>query len=163
MQPSAEAPAAAPAIHPSIDSFVALLELTATERPDLLRCLLSNYAHGPSSYMLDQLCEDWEAAPGEIRHLAARAAEKLDRLETRGPVEPYRMGCPDLAALFYLAMKRRDRLTDGRRRRRLLSVAREVGRALKVTRLRRELGEDAAVEPERRDVDRHWVVDFLEV
>ena len=32
---------------------------------------------------------------------------------------------------------------------------------LEVTRLRRGLGDDVAVEPEGRDVDRQWIVAFL--
>lgn len=162
MKPPADPYAGRPPIQPAIDPLVTLLELTATERPELLPWLLSILPHSAASYMLEQLAEEWEVKPGEIHRRADAAARDLDRLESGGAAEPYRMSLPDLAALFHFALKRRDRLSGIRRRSRLKTIGRQLGSALKVIRRRRQLqslaGAGGREEPAG---DYQWIGEFL--
>ncbi len=149
-----------PPIQPVIEPLVALLELTASYRPELLPWLLSFLPHSPAGYMLEQLAGEWEVRPGEVHRCVEVAARELDRLEMGGDGEPYRMPVPDLAVLCHFAMKRCERVSGGHRRARLKSLVRQVGSALKVNRRRRKL-RGYVPETKGSGIDKRWIVNFL--
>ncbi len=129
--------------------FVAgLLELVASERPDLLGPLIEALEHGPAGHGLAEVAEVWGIRPedraDDLGPVAVRASRHLDRLERRRPGtwrHPNQVvDAPNVEALATVADARHGR-ADG--------IAR--GRRLDI--LRRKLQRVAAVERQRRELD----------
>lgn len=163
MRPPAKPPPDVTAIQPAIEPLVALLELTASQRPEILSWLVTTAAHSPASYMLVQLAEEWGTAPGEVGRMATRATEQLNLLErsrrmpeTESPEEP------DLAAMLYLAIERHERISSVRRKRQLKKIARRLAGVLEDAWQRRRIESFIGVaEGGKPAVDRRWIQDFL--
>ncbi len=127
--------------------FVAgLLELVASERPDLLGPLIEALEHGPAAHGLTEVAEVWGIRPedraDDLGPVAVRASKHLDRLERRrtGWRHPGELvGSPNVAALASLADARRRRVDGIARARRLDIVRRKVERVAEIERQRRQL------------------------
>ncbi len=126
--------------------FVAgLLELVASERPELLGRLVEALEYSPERPGLVQIADLWGLRPedltADLGALAARASKHLDRLERRrsGWRDPRQLlADPNVPALASLANARRRRMA-GTRARRLDIVRRKVERVAKHEQLRRRL------------------------
>ncbi len=129
--------------------FVAgLLEMVASERPDLLGPLVEVLEHGPAGRGVAEVAEAWGIRPedraAEFGAVAARASRHLDRLERRRPGtwrHPDQVvDGPNVQALASLAVARRGRVDGIARAKRLDILRRKLERVAEVERARRELG-----------------------
>ncbi len=143
-----------------------LLELVASERPDLLRPTVKALEFSRAAASVAELVERWGIGPenraADLAEIAAKTSDHLDRLERkrtswRHPREV--VDSPNVAALLAFAYGRCGRVPDLRRRRRLEIMARKLERAAESDRRRRSverfLGEPA------RPVDSRWLRQFL--
>ncbi len=127
--------------------FVAgLLELVASERPDLLEPLIEALGHGPAGRGLAEVAEVWGVRPedrdDDLGPVAVKASKHLDRLERRrtGWRHPAQVvDGPNVQALASLAGARRTRVDGIASARRLGIVRRKVERVAEVERQRRQL------------------------
>ena len=124
----------------------ALLELVASDRPDILGPLIEALEHGPASCGLAEVAEVWGIRPedraADLGTVAVRAAKHLDRLERRraGWRHPGQVvDAPNCQALASFANARRVRVVGIARAGRLDILLRKVERVAEVERQRREL------------------------
>ncbi len=141
-----------------------LLELLASERPDLLAPVVQALTSSPAVAGVTDLVRRWNVGyttADELAALAAKTAEDLDLLERsrhgwrhpRDVVED-----PNLAALHSFVHGRRERLAI-KSHRRLEIIGRKLERAAESDR-RREAFERFLAEPVR-PVDPRWLAEFL--
>ncbi len=128
--------------------FVAsLLELVASERPDLLGPLVEVLERGPAGRGVAEVAEAWGVRPedraADLGPVVVRASRHLDRLEMRRPGtwrHPAQVvDGPNVQALATLADARHGRSEGIARAKRLNIIRRKLGRAAEVERARREL------------------------
>ncbi len=140
--------------------FVArLLELVASERPNLLGPLIETLKHGPAGRGPAEVGEIWGIRPedraADLGAVAVRASRHLDRLERRRPGtwrHPDQVvDAPNVEALATVADARRERADGIARARRLDILRRKLRRVAAVERQRREL--DAFLRAPSRPVD----------
>ena len=122
-----------------VESVVAVLELTASERPELLEFQTHVLRNSTMSFALQQLADTFEVPPDQIGQAVFRAGKDLDRLETlrvtwRDPAKV--LDSPNLPALLYLGHARLARVSKLIRRRRLEVTLRRVQRAYDLARSR---------------------------
>ncbi len=136
-----------------------LLELVATERPDLLAPLVETLQNSPGRRGLAKVAEVWGIRPedraADLGAVAVRASRHLDRLERRRPGtwrHPDQVvDAPNVEALATVADARRERADGIARARRLDILRRKLRRVAAVERQRREL--DAFLRAPSRPVD----------
>ncbi len=136
-----------------------LLELVATERPELLGPLVKALEYSPARPGLVQVAEVWGVQPedlaADLGAVAARASRHLDRLERRRPGtwrHPAQVvDAPNVEALATVADARHGRAEGMARARRLDILRRKLRRAAEVERQRREL--DAFLREPSKPVD----------
>ncbi len=94
-----------------------LLEIVASERPDLLGPLIEALEHSPAGRRLAQIAEMWGVRPEDrtedLGHLAVRASKHHDRLEKyrTGWRHPNQMvDEPNVRALLSFVFERRKRV-----------------------------------------------------
>ncbi len=145
-----------------------LLELVASERPDLLRPMVKALEYSRAATSVAELVERWGIGPedraAELAEIAAKTSGHLDQLQRRrsfGWRHPGEVvdSPPNVAALLAFAYSRRVRVLDLRRRRRLEIMARKLERAAESDRRRRSL-ERFLNEP-ARPVGKQWLREFL--
>ncbi len=125
-----------------------LLELVATERPELLAPLVEALEYSPARPGLVQVAKVWGVRPedlaADLGAVAAKASKHLDRLEHRRPGtwrHPAQVvDSPNVEALATVADARHGRAEGIARAKRLNILRRKLGRAAEVERARRELG-----------------------
>lgn len=131
----------------SAESVTALLELTASQRPELLGLQLQTVSTSAMRSTLYELAHTFDVPPERVRATVAKACQDLDRLEGqrgKGWRDPKKvLEAPNVAALFHLCRARVGRISTGRRRRHLESIVRKLKLA--------------------RDLDRNraWIEDFI--
>ncbi len=135
-----------------------LLELVASERPDLLSPLIEALEHSPGSRALVEVAEVWGIQPenraNDVGTVAARASKHLDRLERRrtGWRHPGQVvDSPNVSALASFANTRRGRVVGIARAKRLDIILRKVERAAEIEHQRRQL--DAFLQEPSKPVD----------
>ncbi len=123
-----------------------LLELVASEHPDLLGPLLEALEHSPASRGLAEVAEVWGMRPedrdDDLGAVAVRASKHLDRLERRrtGWRHPGQVvDAPNVYALLDFANARRGRVDGIARARRLDILMRKIKRVVEIERQRRQL------------------------
>ena len=129
------------------EAVVGLLELLASERPDLLGPVFEALKYSPASPGLAQVAELWSIRPedraADLEAVAVRASSHLDRLERRRPGTWRHPGQvvdgPNIAALVSLASARHGRVEGMARGKRLNVIRRKLKRAAAVERQRRQL------------------------
>ncbi len=144
-----------------------LLELVASERPELLAPLVEALEHSPARPGLAEVAEVWgvrsEDRAAELGAVAMRAARHLDRLERRRPGtwrHPRQVvDSPKVQALVILADERHGRVEGIARTKRLNVLRRKLRRVAEVERQRREL--DAFLREPAPPVDPEWLRQFL--
>ncbi len=140
--------------------FVAgLLELVASERPDLLGPLVEVLELGPAGRGLAEVSEVWgirsEDLAADLGPVAVRAAKHLDRLERRRPGtwrHPDQVvDAPNIEALATLADARHGRTEGIARARRLDILRQKLERVARAEQARHEL--DAFLREPSKPVD----------
>ncbi len=139
--------------------FVAgLLELVASDRPDLLGPLIEALEHGPAGRGVAEVAEFWGIRPedraDDLGPVAVRTAKHLSRLEKRrtGWRHPAQvLDAPNVPALASFADARRGRVVGIARARRLDILRRKVERVAKLEHQRRQL--DAFLRAPSKPVD----------
>ncbi len=105
-----------------IDAIVAVLELTASEQPELLAFQAHVLCNSSMSFAVQKLAAAFDVPLEKVGPTVSRACKDLDRLENqRGASwEPAQiLEAPNLAALLYLCKARLNRVRHVKRRRRL--------------------------------------------
>ncbi len=144
-----------------------LLELVASERPDLLGPLAEALEHSPARPGLAEVAEVWGVRPedraADLGAVAMRAARHLDRLERRRPGMWRKPGqvvdAPNVQALATLADARHGRAEGIARTKRLNILRRKLERIADLEHQRREL--DAFLREPAPPVDPEWLRQFL--
>ncbi len=150
-----------------LDPLVALLEVTASERPDLLSSQLNVLETSPHCFGLLKLADLWGIEAKDLLRLVVKTALHLDRLEARnGPrlTTNYVLRQPHLLALYHLAVQRRDRVTGGpvRRRRRLTEICQRLEAGLEAASERRRIEAFIGAPPKPAGAsDPKWVAAFI--
>ncbi len=128
------------------DLVAGLLEVVASERPDLLGPLIEALEHSPAGRGLAQVAEVWDVRPEDhsedLSKLAVCASKHLDRLEKyrTGWRHPNQMvDEPNVQALVSFALERRRRVPGIARARRLDVLRRKLKRTAETERQRQEL------------------------
>ncbi len=122
-----------------IEAAAAVLELAASEHPELLEFQVHVLANGTMSFALDKLASSLDVPRRQLAPTVLRACKDLDRLERRKGTwrEPAKiLDEPNLAALFYVGSARLERVSIPPRRQRLERVVRKVERAYGLARSR---------------------------
>ena len=112
-----------------IEVSAAVLELTASELPEMLEIVAHMLATGTMSFTIHRLVAAFEVPPAQIAETAWRACADLDHLEKqRGPWrDPAKfLNAPNLAALLYMCQARLNRVPQLARRRRLERILKRV-------------------------------------
>ncbi len=144
-----------------------LLELVASERPDLLGPVVNTLEYSRAAAGVGDLVERWGIGPedraAELVAVAAKTSGHLDGLERtrrswRRPDQV--IDAPNVPALLSFTHGRRARVQEFRRSRRLEIIARKLDRAAESDRRRRSL--DRFLAEPRRPVDPEWLRAFLE-
>ncbi len=144
-----------------------LLEVVASERPDLLRAMVAALEYSRAAGGFADLAKLWGAAPENLAAQLVEIAEKtlagLYQLERtrrawRHPREVVD-GPPNVAALQSFAHGRRARVRNDRRAARLSLIARKLDRAAESERRRRSL--DRFLTGPVKPVDPAWLKEFL--
>ncbi len=121
------------------EAVAAILELTASEHPELLEFQAHALLNSTMGFALRKLAAAIDVAPEKVGAAIGRACADLDLLERQRKVrwEPGQvLDDPNLAALLYLCSARLKRVGEGRRRFRLERVLRRVEPAYEVARAR---------------------------
>ena len=147
---------------PSSDPLVAVLEMVATQRPDLLPWLVAVFERSPANFTLFQIADEWNLPLQELRSAAAKAADDLDRLEARAVVwiQPRFLRKPHLGALFRFAVERCQRV-GSRRRQRLENIGRRLERQLELNRRRQWIETFIGGSGKGPRLDRRRIEEFL--
>jgi len=143
-----------------------VLELVASERPDLIGPLVKALERSPTGHGIAELAKLWGIAPedctAELAETALITTKHLDRLERKRGVgwrHPRQLvDAPNVPALHSFALCRRGRVT-GPRSRRLEVIGLKLERAADSDR-RRQMVETFLREP-APPVDGRWLRDFL--
>ncbi len=147
-------------------NVVGLLELVASERPDLLRPMVKALEYSRAAASVAELVERWGIGPdnraADLAELAAKTSAGLDSLERtrRAWRHPHQVvEGSSVSALRGFTCGRHGRVQDLRRRQRLEIIGRKLARAAESDRRRRAV-ERFLTEP-ARPVDPEWLRDFL--
>lgn len=118
---------------PLRETVVAMIELIASQRPDLLSIYLDLASNSPARYAVLELVEDFNVRETKDLHQAViKAVADLDRLERRrgGWRHPEQVvSSPNVGGLLYLCRARIHSAMATGRRRRLEVLARKLQRA----------------------------------
>ena len=144
------------------EGVASLLEMVASERPDILGWVLDLLQHSPVRFAILRLLREWEV--GETRRAAPflrKAVTDLDRLERRHWTKPQQIiPKPHLGSLVLMATARAQRIHGSVRRRRMAGIAGKLKRCYENERTRRYV--DALLqEPADETIDPEWIEDFL--
>ncbi len=115
-------------------ALMAVLELAASERKELLPWLLDVILHSPARWTALEHGRRWQTRPevDELAGLVLKTARDLDRLERsrRAWRHPRQVvEAPHLATLYSFAQQRRDRVASTSRSRRLGAICRKLKNA----------------------------------
>ncbi len=122
-----------------IEATAAVLELTASEQPELLDFQAHVLCNSSMSFAVQKLAAAFDVPLEKVGPTVSRACKDLDRLENhRGASwEPAKiLEAPNLAALLYLCKARLNRVQDVKRRLRLGKVLRRLKPAYDLARAR---------------------------
>ena len=128
------------------DAISAILELTASGRPQLLGFQLEALLNCPQRYALQQLAVELDVPAEKLARAIYQARLDLDRLEKRRGVwrDPGEiLDSPNVPALLSLCRARLGRIASDQRRRRLEVIARRLEAAHELAR------------------SRAWIVEFI--
>lgn len=122
-----------------VQGVAAILELTASEQPELLGLQIHILVNSPMRFAVDQLAAHFGVASSEMGATVFQACHDLEKLERRGsrwrdPGEVVEH--PNLAALCEMCRARSCRVMGLTRRRRLEAVLRRLRGALELARSR---------------------------
>ncbi len=148
-------------MHPT--EVVAVLEAIASERPDLLRPLVSALEHSPAGGELVAIAKAWNKPVDLLAEVAVTTSEHLERLERRRGVwrHPSQLvASPNVPALASFAQARRDRVPGLDRYRRLDMLALKLGRIAELEHERRAI-EAFLREPVQPPDNPDWLRDFM--
>ena len=123
----------------SIEATVGLLEVIASEHPDLLELLTHVLSSGPMSFAVRELAANLDMSPDELGRALWRACADLDRLEkyrARWQTPAQVIGPSNLAVLRYVCHARLNRVQTLSRRRRLEMIRKRVEQAYAFARSR---------------------------
>ena len=121
-----------------ISASIAILELTATEHPELLEFQIHVLGNSTMSFALEKLATAFDVSRRRIGSTVLKACKDLDRLEQRRGAwrEPAKiLDSPNLAALLSVGTARLGRLSRARRLR-LERIMHKVERAYRLARSR---------------------------
>ncbi|MCP3962327.1 MAG: hypothetical protein GY719_31170 [bacterium] len=140
-----------------VDGISALLELTASGRPQLLDFQLDVLLNSPLRYSLQHLAVALDVPAEKLGPVIYRASLDLDALERRRGVwrDPGEiLDSPNVPALLHLCCARAGRIDSGHRRRRLEVIERRLKAAHELARSRawieEFIGEPLSVRQEAR-------------
>ncbi len=145
-----------------IIEVASLLEIVASERPELLVPLCETLRSGPAFQIVLDLARDWHVEPAELAAVASRAARQLGRLEMRRGQWRHPslvVDSPNVRALSHFAYARRGRVSGRVRSRRLNVLAIKLRRIAETEHHRRQL--DSFLREPAKPVDPEWLKDFL--
>ncbi len=122
-----------------VESTVAVLELTASEQPELLKFQIHVLCNSTMRFTVQQLAAALGVSQEQVSRAVLRASEDLDRLEKyrknwRDPAKV--LDSPNLAALLCVCHARSKRVSKPTRRRRLEMFQRRIERAHELARSR---------------------------
>ena len=144
------------------EGVASLLEMVASERPDLLGWVVDLLQHSPVRFAVLRLLREWEV--GNTRRAAPflrKAVTDLDRLERRRWTKPQQIiPKPHLGSLVLMATARAQRIDGSVRRRRMAGIADKLERYDENERTRRYV-EAFFQEPADETIDPEWIEDFL--
>lgn len=118
-------------------AVVAVLELTASECPELLDFQLETFLNSPMRFAVLELTTAFDVPHEKLALTVYKACLDLDKLEKRRGAwrDPAQvLESPNVAALFQLCSARMGRVTAVTRRRRLEAVCRKLGQAWELAR-----------------------------
>lgn len=130
---------------PHLDQVTRLLELVATQQPDLLFLVIDMASHSPFRFAILELASTFGTTPERLASVLHTTCLNLDRLEARRKWKhPYDvLPQANLRGLLYLCRARRIRVSAVTRSRRLAMIARKLEQAYRSERTQR------------------WIEDFL--
>ena len=111
-----------------VDAVAAVLELSGSERPELLELQIEALLHSPLRYCLLQLATDFGVPMAKLGLVVYTACGDLDRLERRRVVwsDPAEvLSSPNVAALVHVCRARVGRVAGITRRQRLEAIVLE--------------------------------------
>ena len=113
-------------------AIVAALELTASERPELLDFLLETFLNSPMRFAVLELANAFDVPQGKLALTFYKACVDLDKLEKlrrvwRDPAQV--LEAPNVAALYQTCSARVGRVAGLTRRRRLEGLCLKLERA----------------------------------
>ncbi len=114
------------------DAAAAVLELSGSERPELLDFQIEALLNSPFRFCLQQLARDFEVPLAKLGLVIHRACHHLDRLEKRRAAwrDPAKvLESPNVAALVHVCRARVGRVQGITRRRRLETLGLKLERA----------------------------------
>jgi hypothetical protein len=141
---------------------VRVLEVIASEQPDLIGPLVEALEFSPARRGLAALAEAWEEQIADLGDLAIRTARHLDRLEKRSGAWRHPdqvVEAPHVPALASFVVARCDRVTPEPRSRRLNVLAIKLQRIATLEQERRKL--EAFLREPMKPVDPEWLRDFM--
>ncbi len=122
-----------------IEASLAVLELAASEQPELLEFQAHVLGNSTMSFAVQKLAAAFDVPPEKVGRTVTLACKGLDRLEKhRGKQQdPEKLlDAPNLAALLHVCHARLNRVTQVNRCRRLERIQRTVKRAYEQARTR---------------------------
>ncbi len=129
-----------------VDVVAGMLEVLASQRPDLLAAYLDMASHSPLRFALLELarvCDTGLDDLGRVVHTASRDLDRLGRRKRwRHPKDVVRQ--PNLGGLLVLCRARRERIGGTGQRRRLGVMERKLSEAYEIEKTHR------------------WIVEFLD-
>ncbi len=122
-----------------VEATLAILEIVASEQPELLEFQAQALLNSTMSFALRDLAATFDVAPEDVGDAACRACTHLDRLERhrrtwRDPAEL--LDSPNLSALVSVSRARIRRTSPPARRQKLERIQRRVEAAYKLARTR---------------------------
>ncbi len=143
------------------ESTLAVIEIVASEQPDLIEFHVQALRNSPVSFAMRELATDFDVAPEDVGEAVGRACIHLDRLERhrrawRDPTEV--VESPNLAALVAVCRARIRRASPPKRRQKLERILRRVEPAYQLAQTRAWLDDFIGPLPRKRkeaqDADR---------
>ena len=118
--------------------IVAILEVIATELPDLLVCQLETLRLGAVSWCVDELAADWRVRPDQLRATVAASVAAVEKLRRhRGWQDPAAVvDRPNLAACLAMAEARAARTASRAQQGQLNATCRRLAACLETERWR---------------------------
>lgn len=120
-------------------AVAAVLELTGSERPELLDFQLETFLNSPMRFAVLELSAAFDVSREKLAVTVYKACQDLDRLEKRRGVwrDPALvLESPNVAALYYVCAARLGRVAAAGRRRRLEGTCRKLEQAYELARNR---------------------------